>query len=758
MSTAETRGEAYAFGPFRLDVGERLLLRGESPIPLRAKLFDTLVELVRRAGSLVTRGELIARVWPDAIVEEGNLSHNVSALRRALGDPEEAQYIETVPRVGYRFVHPLESAPSPAAAARAEGELDRARRLFADGAWEEAYAALSSATRTTRLAGDDAARLAEAACWTARYGELVPLLEAALEAYRREDDACGASRVALRLATVMLDRRRLALAASYTRQAERLLAGATCPVREEAELERVRGRLCWAESDWEGGLARARRAAELAHALGNRETEALAQMDIGHTLLALDRVGEALEPLEVSGAIFTTGEMGTYASGMTVCGLILAWRACGRMDRAVEWVDAYGRWSDESGTKYFPGLCRIHRGEVSGFRGELAQAEHELAHGVGELEAADSGNAGPGYRDLGTVRLRRGDLSGAEAAFSRALEFGTDPQPGFAQLLVARGELEAARRELERFLSEEGGAERNILEREYRFEALAALVSVALATGQRARAKEALARLEAMASASGAEYHRAAAEGAAAELALDENRGADAQRLARESWRRWSALEMPYPSALARELLGRALRAAGDAGRGRIELEGAARSLERLGAELDLRRVRARMDEFGAATPSAPRLVACGMVVGAATLRALLGDAGWADLTGWLERTLTRCWRDHGGAVLGVAEGRFAVAFPELASCLSCAAHVQRSLREHRSLHGFAPPLRLAIADASALAAEPDLDLLRRCAEDLVSSGETAEVIVLADPAVAGTSASLARLREEGVSVRLVGP
>src|SRR6187399_2863852 len=103
------QAEVYAFGPFRLDVPERTLECSGEPVRMRAKLFDTLVVLVRRAGRLVTREELLAQVWPDAIVEEGNLSHNVSALRKALGDGEQAEYIETIPRQGYRFVHALES-------------------------------------------------------------------------------------------------------------------------------------------------------------------------------------------------------------------------------------------------------------------------------------------------------------------------------------------------------------------------------------------------------------------------------------------------------------------------------------------------------------------------------------------------------------------------------------------------------------------------------------------------------------------------
>ena len=103
-------GGAYRFGPFHLDVRERRLSRGGEVIPLRLKVFDTLLVLVENAGRLVTKQELLDRVWPETTVEENNLNHNVSVLRKALGEKATGQqYIETVPRVGYRFAAPVDA-------------------------------------------------------------------------------------------------------------------------------------------------------------------------------------------------------------------------------------------------------------------------------------------------------------------------------------------------------------------------------------------------------------------------------------------------------------------------------------------------------------------------------------------------------------------------------------------------------------------------------------------------------------------------
>src|SRR5205085_8400287 len=95
----------YCFGPYTLLPAERLLLRSDEPVPLTAKAFATLVFLVERAGHVVEKRELLAAVWGDTNVEEATLTQNVSTVRKALGDRGDiAQYIETVPRVGYRFI------------------------------------------------------------------------------------------------------------------------------------------------------------------------------------------------------------------------------------------------------------------------------------------------------------------------------------------------------------------------------------------------------------------------------------------------------------------------------------------------------------------------------------------------------------------------------------------------------------------------------------------------------------------------------
>jgi DNA-binding winged helix-turn-helix (wHTH) protein/tetratricopeptide (TPR) repeat protein len=101
----------YEFGPFRLDVANRLLLRGGEPLPLAPKAVDTLLALVEHGGDVLRKDDLMKLVWPNHIVEEGNLTQNIYLLRKTLGKGSNGEkYIETLPRRGYRFVGEVRSS------------------------------------------------------------------------------------------------------------------------------------------------------------------------------------------------------------------------------------------------------------------------------------------------------------------------------------------------------------------------------------------------------------------------------------------------------------------------------------------------------------------------------------------------------------------------------------------------------------------------------------------------------------------------
>jgi len=144
----------YEFGPFRLIPEERQLLRDNQPVPLTPKSFDLLVVLVENSGHLIEKDELLKRIWRDSFVEEANLTVNISALRRALGEgPNEHQYVETVPRRGYRFVAGVKErwGEGMESSTRELSEADVDNRPVVDGARQASAPLPAAASRPNLL-------------------------------------------------------------------------------------------------------------------------------------------------------------------------------------------------------------------------------------------------------------------------------------------------------------------------------------------------------------------------------------------------------------------------------------------------------------------------------------------------------------------------------------------------------------------------------------------------------------------------------
>ena len=133
---------AYQFGPFRLDVAQGLLSTPAGEITLAPKAFDTLRVLVESAGTVLTKQELLDRVWPNTFVDENNLAQNISLVRKALAaaDPS-VEYVQTIPRRGYRFVVDVAESGGAATAAPVErvtryarsGNVNIAYQVIGDG-------------------------------------------------------------------------------------------------------------------------------------------------------------------------------------------------------------------------------------------------------------------------------------------------------------------------------------------------------------------------------------------------------------------------------------------------------------------------------------------------------------------------------------------------------------------------------------------------------------------------------------------------
>ena len=112
--TGVSSAAAIRFGAFCLLPGQRLLLEADQPVPLGSRALDILIALIERHGELVTRRELMLRVWPGITVVDANLTVHIAALRRVLRDGQARnRYLVTTPGQGYRFVAPISTSEDP---------------------------------------------------------------------------------------------------------------------------------------------------------------------------------------------------------------------------------------------------------------------------------------------------------------------------------------------------------------------------------------------------------------------------------------------------------------------------------------------------------------------------------------------------------------------------------------------------------------------------------------------------------------------
>src|SRR6516164_4337219 len=153
----------YTLGPFRLDLSSEILFRGADPVPVGRRAVGVLLALVEHLGAPVSKDTLMQAAWPGLVVEEANLTVQIAALRRVLGEePGGDRWIETLPRRGYRFVGPIAKPDEPLVSTMARGPApplpdkpsvavlpfenmsgDPEQDYFAEGMVEEIITALS---------------------------------------------------------------------------------------------------------------------------------------------------------------------------------------------------------------------------------------------------------------------------------------------------------------------------------------------------------------------------------------------------------------------------------------------------------------------------------------------------------------------------------------------------------------------------------------------------------------------------------------
>ncbi len=465
---------------------------------------------------------------------------------------------------------------------------ERAARALAAGRWRDAVDLLGEADARTPLAPADLDLLARAAYAAGDPEAAVAAQERAHAALLAVGDHTGAAGAAVSIAMYLLmDTGLMAPVRGWLARAERLLEG-TAGTPTHAMLAAVR----MYERLFCGDFVTAREWSATAVALGTPDVPVAAAMGwlgAARMLIFDGRVDEGLALLDEVAVATVSGELDAVGVGIVYCELICAMQGLAQYDRAQEWTEAMERWRPGNAVGGFSGRCRVHRAEILRLRGSCAEAEAEVLRACDELRPWLRREFGWPLTELGTIRLRRGDLAGAEEAFLAARTHGWDPQPGLALLRLAQGDSGAAvtlvRDALER-PANVPSKERPPNERLRRAPLLEAYVEVALATGDVVAARGAADELTGIAEVFRSHALLACAALARGRVALAEPDWDTAVRECDAALALWSDIEAPYEAAAARVALAAAYRGRGQRDRAELEQGTGEAALAAIGAVL----------------------------------------------------------------------------------------------------------------------------------------------------------------------------
>lgn len=568
-------------------------------------------------------------------------------------------------------------------------------------AWSEALTLLKQADAAKELDAEGLEMLADAAWWTAQPAESLAARERAFAAFVAAGSTRRATRVAIRLAQDNANKQAVAIAQAWFARAQKLVE-ADQDSAEFGHVLFVSVLMGAGSGNLEEALALARRIALIGERTGDRDLEAFGAMALGFALLASGDVKGGFAQFDAATLAAAAGELSVWPTGWVYCATISACRETADYRRASEWTDATTRWCERQSITGFPGVCRVHRAEIVALRGAWAQAEQEARRACEELQRFQiTVVAAIGFYEIGEIRLRMGDLPAALDAFRHAHELGMVPEPGMSLVRLAEGDAESAGSSLHRALASEQ-------EPFTRARLLPAEVEVALALGDRERARTASTELDGIAKRFGTPAMAAIAGSARASVQVADGEHAQAAAALQSILRLWVELDFPYEIARTRVLLAAAHRAQGDAAAATLELQAARSTFERLGARRDERRVDELLGdkalERGAdvSPDTVERTFLFTDIVRSTKLVDALGDAAWEDLIRWHDQTLRALIAERRGEEIRHQGDGFFVAFARPSDAIECAVTIQRRLAEQRRLQGFALQIRIGIHAAAA--------------------------------------------------------
>ncbi|WP_116710361.1 LuxR family transcriptional regulator [Actinomycetospora cinnamomea] len=529
----------------------------------------------------------------------------------------------------------------------------RAHRSCRERAWRAACAEFAAAERSTELAAGDLETWAVASYLIGRFDAAYRAWASAHHAWSEAGEPGRSVRCAFWQGLTLVLRGEHARGGGWFARAARVLEHCPPDAPEHAYL-----RLPAALQTLEGGDAETAlrvfvEAGALGDASGDRDLATLGRLGQGQALVALGEVGRGTAMLDEAMLAVVDDEVTPLAAGLVYCAVIITCQRAFDLQRAQRWTTALSAWcAEQQGIKPYRGQCLVHRSQLLQLRGEWAEAMAEIRAACTHL-ADLPGDAAQGmaFYQLAELQRVRGAFGEAEDAYREAHRWAHPVQPGMALLRLAQGRVGDAMAALRRALEDD-------LVPAERVRVLAAFVEVAVAAGEPAEARRAVADLDGLAARFASPHLEAIHDHARGQMLLADGDAAGALRPLGSARRTWQQLDAPDEAARSAAHLGAAYRSLGDHDSAVLEWDTARRRFTEVGAVTDL----ARLDELCGTPGRHPggltarevevlvhvaagrtnRQVAAALVVSEHTVRrhvhnifAKLGVASRAEATAW---------------------------------------------------------------------------------------------------------------------------
>lgn len=453
----QTRGRIgmWRFGKFELDVAGRALSLEGQPVDLQPKVFDLLVYLVEHAGRVVSKQELMDHLWPDVHVTESSLQRAVSLVRRALRDGDFGEALKSFAGHGYRLAldQPALETLLPASGKSGAEPLAAARQAALDRNWHAVLEKLSECA-PDKLGAEGLELRAFAYECLGRPGDAAPILRDVVDRYEKDTTYAEAARCATTLGKIHLERMEPAVARGWLARAGSLL--------KQSNDDRARAYFLWMQARFEAfegrpeaALAVAEAGHRAADAAGDVRLRALTLGYVGFFNISLGHTRVGLEQQDHAAALAMSSAVDPITGGLIYCNILWSCRCFADWSRANQWADGFETWCRANFAEP-TGACELHRAEVLGSKGTLAEALAAVSSAFAKLPTGEPWALGDAYRVRGDIRAAIGEVDAAMEDYRAAYAVGWDAEPGHALLLYASGDANGAIAALDRVLATSG--------------------------------------------------------------------------------------------------------------------------------------------------------------------------------------------------------------------------------------------------------------------------------------------------------------